>query len=69
VKKEFRPKYELIGSHTARKTFICLAYEKGLDIEMIKSITGITQEKTLKRYLQISDEKKKEKLTAAFGKL
>lgn len=69
VKKEFRPKYELIGSHTARKTFICLAYEKGLDIEMIKSITGITQEKTLKRYLQISDEKKKEKLNEAFGKL
>jgi hypothetical protein len=36
---------------------------------MIKSITGITQEKTLKRYLHISAEKKKEQLTAAFGTL
>ncbi|NQU88188.1 MAG: integrase catalytic domain-containing protein [Mariniphaga sp.] len=67
--KEFKPKHELIGTHAARKTFICLAYERGLDIEMIKSCTGITQEKTLKRYLQISTETKKEKLSKAFGSL
>lgn len=67
--KDYKPKHELISSHTARKTFICLAYEKGMDIEMIKAITGITREKTLKRYLQISTEKKKEQLTAAFGTL
>ncbi|MGD9930057.1 MAG: site-specific integrase [Mangrovibacterium sp.] len=67
--KEFRPKHELIGTHTARKTFISLAYERGLDIEMIKAITGITREKTLKRYLQISNHTKKEKLMAAFNAL
>lgn len=67
--KEFRPKHELIGTHTGRKTFICLAYEKGIDIEMIKSITGITREKTLKRYLQVSAQTKKDKLTTAFGNL
>ena len=67
--KDYKPKHELISSHTARKTFICLAYEKGMDIEMIKAITGITREKTLKRYLHISAEKKKEQLTAAFGEL
>ncbi len=69
VKTEFKPKYELIGSHTARKTFICLAYERGIDIEMIKAITGITREKTLRRYLKISDESKKEKLMKAFEAL
>lgn len=69
TKREFTPKHKLIGTHTARKTFICLAYERGLDIEMIKSITGITQEKTLKRYLQVSTETKKDKLTKAFGTL
>ena len=63
---EFKPKHELIGTHTARKTFICLAYDRGLDIEMIKSITGITREKTLRRYLQISTDAKKEKLLKAF---
>lgn len=69
TKKEFRPKHELIGTHTGRKTFICLAYDKGIDIEMIKSITGITREKTLKRYLQVSTEAKKDKLNQAFGSL
>ena len=67
--KEFRPKHELIGTHTGRKTFICLAYDRGIDIEMIKSITGITREKTLKRYLQVSTQAKKDKLTSAFGNL
>lgn len=66
TKTEFRPKHELIGTHTARKTFICLAYDNGLDIEMIKSITGITNERTLRRYLNISNDTKKEKLTKAF---
>jgi integrase len=69
VKTEYRPKFELIGSHTARKTFICLAYDGGMDIEMIKAITGITREKTLRRYLKISDESKKEKLMKVFGAL
>jgi len=66
---EFKPKHELIGTHTARKTFICLAYDNGLDIEMIKSITGITNERTLRRYLNISNDTKKEKLTKAFENL
>jgi site-specific recombinase XerD len=67
--KEYLPKNKLIGTHTARKTFICLAYERGLDIEMIKSITGITREKTLKRYLDISTQSKKQKLISAFNEL
>jgi len=69
TKTEYKPKFELIGTHTARKTFICLAYERGMDIEMIKSITAITREKTLRRYLQVSSDSKKEKLNAAFGEL
>jgi len=69
TKTEFKAKHELIGTHTARKTFICLAYDRGLDIEMIKSITGITREKTLRRYLHVSNDTKKEKLTKAFADL
>lgn len=69
TKTEFRPKHELIGTHTARKTFICLAYDNGLDIEMIKSITGIQNERTLRRYLNISTDAKKDKLMKAFDNL
>jgi len=69
TKTEFKPKFELIGTHTARKTFVCLAHERGMDIEMIKTITAITREKTLRRYLQVSSDSKKEKLINAFGEL
>jgi len=69
TKTEFKPKHELIGTHTARKTFICLAYDNGLDIEMIKSITGITHERTLRRYLNVSADAKKDKLIKAFQNL
>jgi integrase len=64
---ETAPKYQMVGTHTARKTFVCLAYEKGLTIPDIKEITGIEQEKTLKRYLTISTENKRGKLTKAFS--
>ncbi len=47
-------KNELISSHIARKTFISMAFEQGVDIETIKKITGIKQEKTLARYLHIT---------------
>ncbi len=69
TKTEFRPKHELITTHTGRKTFITLAHDRGLDIEMIKSITGITREKTLRRYLSISNDNKMEKLKKAFDSL
>lgn len=69
TRTNIEPKYDLIGTHTARKTFICLAYERGLTIEDIKEITGITQEKTLRRYLAISTETKRAKLVKAFNGL
>ena len=67
--KEFRPKYELIGTHTARKTFVCLAHAKGVDIKTIMDITGIRDQRTLKRYLDVSIDTKKEQLNKMFGDL
>lgn len=63
---EYKPKHELIGTHTARKTFINLAYSRGVPIETIKAITAITREKTLRRYLEVSADTKREKLMKAF---
>ena len=48
---------------------VCLAYYKGMDIEMIIAITGINREKNLRKYLKISYESKKEKLIKVFGAL
>ncbi len=67
--KEFRPKYELIGTHTARKTFVCMAHARGMDIKTIMDITGIQDQRTLKRYLDVSIDTKKEQLNKMFSDL
>lgn len=53
-----RPKYSFVSTHTGRRTFITLSYEKGMQIEMIMKITGIKQWDTLKRYLKVSEKSK-----------
>jgi integrase len=66
---EFKPKHQLIGTHTARKTFICLAHAKGVDIKTIMDITGIKDENTLRRYLDVSIDTKLNNLTNMFEDL
>jgi len=53
-----KPKYEFISTHTGRRTFITLSYEKGMQTEMIMKITGIKKWETLKRYLKVSEKSK-----------
>jgi putative SOS response-associated peptidase YedK len=50
------PKCDLISSHTARKTFVTIAHEKGMPDEDIMHIAGIRNQSTLRRYLEISDQ-------------
>jgi integrase len=64
-----KPKYELITAHTSRKTFITLSFYLGMEVKVIKSITGHTQDKTFDKYLNIADGMKKSELEKAWGKL
>lgn len=66
---EYYPKYKLIGSHTARKTFICNAFDGGMDINDVKAITGIRNETTLRRYLEVTESRKIEKMKNVFGNI
>lgn len=60
------PKYELITTHTARRTFITLSLEKGIRPEVVMSITGHKDYKTFKAYIKITDTVKKEELLKAW---
>lgn len=51
---EHKPKYELIYSHTARRTGATLMYLAGMDIYDIMKITGHTNPTMLKRYIKAS---------------
>lgn len=63
------PKHKLITAHTARKTFITLSFFLGMDVKIIKSITGHTQDKTFDKYLKIADAMKESEINKAWGKL
>lgn len=50
------PKYELISSHTARRSFATNAYKAGIPTVSIMKITGHKKESTFLKYIKISEE-------------
>ncbi len=62
------PKHKFITTHTARRTFVCLSFIKGLNANYITSVTGHDSIKTMnKYYLSISQEAKKKALFEAWA--
>lgn len=53
-------KYELIGTHTARRTFICIALTNGITPETVMRITGHTDYKSMQPYIDVTDKAKEE---------
>lgn len=52
------PKYKLITTHTARRTFVTLSLEKGMRAETVMSITGHKDYHTFKKYIKLTDKVK-----------
>jgi len=61
------PKYELIGVHTGRKTFVTLSLEKGMSAEEVMSISGHKDYKSFKRYVNVTEQRKKTVMQKAWG--
>ncbi len=59
---DFKPKYELIGTHTARRTFITIASNAGLSSSEIGKITGQTVP-TVEKYTKTNEDSDKSKET------
>lgn len=55
---ETLPKYELIGTHTGRRTFICNALMLGIPAEIVMKWTGHSDYKSMKPYIDISNSAK-----------
>lgn len=56
-------KYEMIASHTFRRSFITNAIIQGIPIHIIQSITGHTTLKQLSEYVTIADEIKTQQMS------
>ena len=55
---ETLPKFELIGTHTGRRTFICNALMLGIPAEIVMKWTGHADYKSMKPYIAVADKAK-----------
>ena len=55
---EFIPKYKLIKSHTARRSFCTNKYKAGMSVFDIMLFSGHTTEKEFYKYIRIKDEQR-----------
>ena len=57
---EIYPKYELLGTHAGRRTFICNALIMGIAPQVVMKWTGHSDYKAMKPYIDITDSAKAE---------
>lgn len=53
-----RPKYEMIGTHTGRRTFICNALALGIAPQIVMKWTGHADYASMKPYIDIADDQR-----------
>lgn len=56
------PKYELLTSHTGRRTFITQCIMRGIPIPVIRSMTGHKDLKSFQKYIKITDKDKHQEM-------
>jgi integrase len=63
--EEIFSRWELISSHTARRSFATNSFEKGIEVKLIRAITGHKSDKSFYSYIKTSKTKQAE----MFGEL
>lgn len=53
---EVKTKYELLCTHTGRRTFICNALSLGIPVNVVMKWTGHSDYKSMKPYIDVVDE-------------
>ena len=52
------PKYELVGTHAGRRTFICFALSSGIPPQVVMKWTGHSDYKAMRPYIDIAEKTK-----------
>jgi integrase len=63
------PKYALITSHTARKTFVTNSLVLGMKEMVVRNITGHKDEASFKRYVEIAEDFKRQEMESTWDRL
>ena len=56
--EETYPKYALVGTHAARRTFICFALSNGIPPQVVMKWTGHSDYKAMRPYIDIAEKTK-----------
>ena len=56
--EETYPKYEMIGTHAGRRTFICFALSSGIPPQVVMKWTGHSDYQAMKPYIAIAEKTK-----------
>ena len=62
-------KYELVSSHTCRRSFCTNMYLRGLDTIMIRSISGHKTEKSFLKYIKVSQQQHAEMMAKKWSEI
>lgn len=60
------PKYEMISAHTGRKTFVTLSLAFGMAAEVVMKVTGHSDYKSFKRYIEVDEARKRNEMDRAW---
>ena len=60
--QETQAKYELVGTHAGRRTFICFALASGIPPQVVMKWTGHSDYKAMKPYIDIAEKVKAEQM-------
>ncbi|MAL60635.1 MAG: integrase [Flavobacteriaceae bacterium] len=66
IEEEFY-KYQVISTHTARRTFITLSLEKGMRPDIVMSITGHKSYSSFKKYIKLSKTIREQEMLKAWS--
>lgn len=61
---ETHPKWELLSTHAARRTFVCNAIMLGIPPSIVMKWTGHSDYRAMKPYLEIVDDTAKRAMSA-----
>ncbi|UOQ74121.1 site-specific integrase [Hymenobacter cellulosilyticus] len=64
---ERAPKYAFVTTHTARRTFVTLALEDGIEMSRVMKVSGHRTWAAFKRYVNVTDESAADAFAAAYG--
>jgi len=69
LKSEALPKWQLVSSHTGRRSFCTNMYKRGLPTLMIMSVSGHKTEKSFLKYIKIKQEEHAEMMAKEWAKM